>query len=513
MRPAALLLAVLFGAFLACGGDREQAAAPAEESWSVTAWGEHYEVFPEAPMLAVGETAVSHTHVTVLDGFTPLEEGRVEVVLRGAGADQVFAATEASRPGIFPVEITPERAGEVELLFRVAGPSGREEIRGGTLRVGEAGASGALLRAPAPRGASTAAEPVAFLKEQQWQADFATAWVREGELAHSVRGFARLRPPAEGAAAVTAPVDAVLRPSPWPFPGQRVAAGAPLFRLVPRVSAERSLAELESRATGLEAELEAAAARSRRLDELLAVEAVSRREVEEAQSRERSLRASLEAARRDLATARAARTGGGGAESVTVASPLAGEVATVTASPGAAVTAGETLARVVRTSTVWVEVALSPEDARRVEAGGGAALVLESAEGPPRHFPADRVRRVAVAPEADPATGTVAVIFELAEDAGLPFGSTTEAQVLLAEARSGIVVPTSALVDDGGVTVVYLQLGGERFVRQEVHVAARQGGSALVEPLRPGQRLVTRGGDAIRRTTLMSSGEAQGHVH
>jgi hypothetical protein len=83
----------------------------------------------------------------------------------------------------------------------------------------------------------------------------------------------------------------------------------------------------------------------------------------------------------------------------------------------------------------------------------------------------------------------------------------------LDERVEGIVVPTSALVDDGGVTIVYLQLSGERFARQPVRVVAREGELALVENLTPGQRLVTRGGDAIRRSSLLSSGEAQGHVH
>jgi hypothetical protein len=46
-----------------------------------------------------------------------------------------------------------------------------------------------------------------------------------------------------------------------------------------------------------------------------------------------------------------------------------------------------------------------------------------------------------------------------------------------------------------------------------VEVVARQGAVALVEGLVAGQRLVTRGGDAIRRAALMSSGEAHGHMH
>jgi hypothetical protein len=88
-----------------------------------------------------------------------------------------------------------------------------------------------------------------------------------------------------------------------------------------------------------------------------------------------------------------------------------------------------------------------------------------------------------------------------------------DAQLLLAEEEEGIVVPAGALVDDGGVPVVYLQLSGERFARQPVEVVERQGGQVRVGGLLPGQRLVTRGGDAIRRSSLLTSGASHGHVH
>lgn len=88
--------------------------------------------------------------------------------------------------------------------------------------------------------------------------------------------------------------------------------------------------------------------------------------------------------------------------------------------------------------------------------------------------------------------------------------------LLAGEALSGelqVDHRNAAVVDDGGVSVVYLQLSGERFARQEVEVVARQGDRILVDGLVPGQRLVTRGGEAIRRAGLMSSGAAEGHVH
>jgi biotin carboxyl carrier protein len=341
---AVTALALLFAG---CG-HRHEAAEAESESWQVTAWGERYELFPEVDPLIAGSAAPAHTHVTVLDGFRPLTEGRVEIVLRNESGEQVFDATTPVRPGIYNVDVAPSAPGEYELLFRIDSAAGREEIRGGAVRVGGANDPGGIVRAPAPRGATEASEPVPFLKEQQWRTAFATDWVRRGALPESARGLGRVRPPAGGDVTLTASLDGVLQSTPWPYPGQEVAAGAQLFRIVPRTASEQSLAGLRAAVAGLEAEEGAARARAARLEELLAREATSRREVEDARALATSLAARLDAARRDVDAESAAREGRSSAEASAVRAPFAGRVAAVTASPGAAVAAGEPLGRVVR---------------------------------------------------------------------------------------------------------------------------------------------------------------------
>ena len=123
------------------------------------------------------------------------------------------------------------------------------------------------------------------------------------------------------------------------------------------------------------------------------------------------------------------------------------------------------------------------------------------------------MRLVSTSPEVDARTGTVSVLLEVPPSEALILGSTATAQILLSESAEGVVVPASALIDDGGVEIVYLQLSGEEFARQAVKVTARQGKRAIVEGLVTGQRLVTRGGEAIRRSSLLATGDVQGHVH
>ena len=106
-----------------------------DESWAVTAWGSHFEIFAEADPLVAGETSKSHTHVTALDDFSPLREGRVEIVLRGNGMEKVYAEEHALRDGIFDVEISAPSVGRYILFFRIAGAGRVEEIPAGR-RVG-----------------------------------------------------------------------------------------------------------------------------------------------------------------------------------------------------------------------------------------------------------------------------------------------------------------------------------------------------------------------------------------
>ena len=509
---AAAVLALGVSSFVAgCSAEAPPSSSAVEaESWSITAWGERYEIFPEVDALVAGEVAMAHTHVTTLEGFAPLIDGSVEILLRSADAELRFGAGEPVRPGIFNIEIRPDTPGEYDLALLVSSPAGTEEIPGGRVRVGTAEAPGSAILASAPGGVADAGELLLFLKEEQWRGEFATEWVRAGSLPQSVEGVARVRPPAGGAATVTAPMDAVLLPEPWPYLGMRVRRGTSLFRMVPRVASDRSLATLEAELYALEVELSAAEARLERLRALLEIEATSRRELEEAKTRVDGIGGRLGAAVQDLDAARSARQGGSSG-ATTVKALFAGEIAAVHASPGEVFAAGAALARLVRTDSVWLEVAVPPEAGRRLTEGirgvvvsfpEGSSLLIEEA-----------VRLISIAPEVDGRTGTVAVLLEVPPSEALILGTIVTAQILLSESAEGIVVPSSALVDDGGVTVVYLQLSGEEFARQPVRVTVRQGERAIVEGLAAGQRLATRGGESIRRSSLLATGEAQGHVH
>lgn len=527
-RFCASLLSMLFLLQPAC---RNSASAPddppagdqaheqeEDASWSVTAWSEHYELFAETDPLIAGREAPSHAHFTYLPDFSALDEGSVTGILRAPdGREESFLAPKPARPGIFNVVFKPAREGMYDLIFRVSNRKASGDIPAGRVRVGSEASPGGLAERPAgaPDEKAAAGEPVGFLKEQQWRTEFATEWAAEGTLKRGLRTSGTVRPSAGGDATLTAPADGVVAAARWPHPGLDVGKGTPLFVLTPRVSADQSLAGLRADVTELEADLGTAQVRLTRLRDLLAVEATSRRDVEEAEARVKGLQARLEAARRDRDAASAVRGGGAaGPESFRIASPIAGRVAEVAVSPGQFVSAGTPLGRVVRTSPVWIELALQPDQAAALSSQAPAGLSIRRWAGEdPFLIQREDLRLVSRAPEVA-SSGTVPVILEVRRGVDLlRLGSRIEADVLLPGDLSGIVIPASALVDDSGIEVVYVQLGGESFDRREVQIEARQGPRALIRGIAAGERIVTRGGNAIRRSSLLGSGAVEGHVH
>jgi RND family efflux transporter MFP subunit len=519
MKMRYLMLMFAAAVVIACGQESgEDGHSHGEDdtgSWAVTAWGEHFGLFPEFDELVAGETAGCHFHVTVLDGFKPATEGTVTVVLAGfSGGEERFSSTTVVRPGIFLIDVRPEGPGERELSFEIEVGGLTESIAGGMVRVGTAEDPGGLISPALDPPGGGGGESVDFLLEQQWKIAFASNWVKTGTLHTSVTGTARIEPPSGGEAILTAPVSGVVRSGSWPYTGQRASAGEPLFSLVSTTGTGRSLAELRASVRELEAQSEAATARVARLEALLARQAVSQREVEQARAEATGIEARLEAGHDALAAAEAGRMGREDVSGLEIRAPFVGRVAEVMVSPGEQVAPGSPLVRIVRERPVWARVALTPGDASRLtDRVSGLVLDIGASVEPLIVAEAD-LRLVAVAPEVDARTGTVEALIEISRSVDdLKPGLVATAQILLPDLIDGIVLPDSAVVDDAGESVVYIQLDGESFSRREVVVRHRQGDDLLVEGVLRGERVVTLGGAAIRRAALMASGEAQGHVH
>jgi hypothetical protein len=97
---------------------------------------------------------------------------------------------------------------------------------------------------------------------------------------------------------------------------------------------------------------------------------------------------------------------------------------------------------------------------------------------------------------------------------GLAVGQSVFLHLLLDQTAPAPVVPASAIVDDAGRPIVFVQVEGESFERRPVSLGARAGELVQVTAgVKPGEHVVTKGAYLVRLASLSTSVPAHGHVH
>jgi RND family efflux transporter MFP subunit len=492
-----------------CGG-AEPAAEPsrgAPEPVSVTHWTPHTELFVEYPPLVARQTSRFAVHLTRLEDFTPLGAGRVTVrLLPDEGTPEVFTVEQPSRPGIFGVDVRPSRAGLVAITIEVTSGALTDAHDLGTVRVyadvREVGAAG-----------EASEETITFLKEQQWSLEFGTGVVVERRQRPSLLVPADVVPRAGGEAQVIAPFDGRLLAGALPAVGTMVVRGQELARLLPSSPAPGDLPMLELARDEAATALDLARKERARVERLLAAGAVPARRVDEARAAEASAEARHRASLARLAhfeRNRNASAETSPAGLFLLRAPLSGVVAEAEAAAGASLVAGQRLFRIVDTARVFVAGHVPEHDA-----GALARLAGAQVEVPGRSAPIDAVELVSIGRVVDTATRTVPVLFALDNrTARLAVGQAVVLRIFLGDGAPVPAVPESAIVDDGGRPIVFVQRGGESFVRVPVTLGDRDSGwVGLRSGPKVGERIVTRGAYLVRLAALSPQVPAHGHVH
>lgn len=503
------MLVLPFLCSTACGRGTpppEAAAIPEFPSTAATTWGQRTELFAEHPLLVVGRPARFAIHFTDLQTFKPLTAGRSTVHLVGSRTES-FSTDGPSSPGIFGVTVTPTAAGKVSMRIEVTGPiSDAHDLGQVEVYANEAAARAAT-------GLEQEEEGISFLKEQQWSLDFATAVVETRPLRTTLAVPGEVRPRTGGDAVVAAPIAGrILSLPPTVTIGAQVGAGAVLAELLPQSTQASDRPTLDVELAEARARLRLAEAERTRAERLTTAGAVPGRRLQEAQIAESTARARVEAAEARLGQLESARTGrgsGGQDARFVLRAPFAGVVTEITALAGVAVEQGAALFRVVAMDTVDV-VAQVPEadlpklatlaDAQAVVPGGDVPIALGK--------PLSKGRVL------DPTSRTLPVVFRIRPPQGvLTVGQRVTVHLSTGAPTDVLAIPASALVDDGGRLVVFVQASGETFERRAVTVRTRDGVLAGVDGLKAGEHVVVRGAPLVRLASMSSQVPAHGHVH
>jgi multidrug efflux pump subunit AcrA (membrane-fusion protein) len=165
---------------------------------------------------------------------------------------------------------------------------------------------------------------------------------------------------------------------------------------------------------------------------------------------------------------------------------------------------------VVDPRTLWLRVQLPPGAASSLPRDAAANFTVE---GLTRSFETSAL--IAVGSVLDAETRTVPAVFAVDNEPGiLKVGQYARASVQVSGTVTGVVIPNTAVIDDNGTPVAYVQAGGESFDRRVLILGENDAEQTQVlEGIRPGEMVVTTGAYQVRLASMSDNAFAGGHTH
>ncbi len=509
-----LIMLVVAVGLPACGSSPAPREHANEEiSLDVTSWTDRSELFMEYPPLVAGQSARFAVHLTRLEDFQPLTAGQpsLEFIPEAGGTATTLPGNDPSRPGAFRIEGTPPAAGRYRWALRVQAPNLTDRHDLGTVTVFPDQKSAAA--APDLHGPEDPAA-ISYLKEQQWTNEFGTHLAEDRELRTATRVAATIEPLSGGEALVAAPAAGRYAADALPDVGAFVRAGAVLGRLEPRLGAADDRAALQSALAEARAALDGAQAEERRTEQLLADRAIPARRVEDAKRTRTVAEARVRAAESRLAQRDETLGAGGGGASGNVfvlKAPIAGRIAGVMATLGAAYGEGAPLFKIVRTDRVELRALVPSADVAAARNTGDLAFEVPG-RADPLPLMAHHMHDAGV---LDPDTHSLPLQFEVENPHGqLLIGQSGSALLYHKERARVPALPKTAVLMEAGRPYVFVHVSGERFVRRYVDIATRDGDwVGLKGGVKTGERVVVRGAYEVQLASAAKGLPAEGHVH
>lgn len=514
-----ILAALLLGATIAHaggghdhgndGGHEERGDAQGEEPQTLvfTHYTDSTELFLEFPPLIVNQSSRFAAHVTRLQDFQPLTRGTMEVELRRDGKLHAgFRVREPARTGIFTPEVMAKSAGRYQLLVRVRDGDLQATHDLGEVTVTDTDETPVLP--PSDDGGD-----IRYLKEQQWQNPFATTVAEQHPLRSSVPGFATVVAPADGSALVRAPADGYFSAAEPLTTGKVIPRDTLLGYLVPRLGEGTDIGNLLVEVERARSRMALAERDLERMQSLLEQGAVPERRVLEARQTRDVAQVELKTAQSRLQQRSGPTTQAG----IALRAPVEGELIAVNVRPGAFVRADEVLFTLVDSQRRWIDIQVPEKFASVLMNASGAWL---EPQAPGQSAPvvldvASGARVVNINSLIDSLTRTATVTLEYPAAIGpRVIGTRLPAHVFHGDAAPTLAVPRSALIDDGGQAVLYVQTGGESFARRTVTLGIQDGvWVEILQGVAPGERVVSEGAYFVKLAAAGGDEIGHGHAH
>lgn len=469
--------------------------AEAPPMLSYTLYSEQMELFVEFAPLVIGEEINFLAHFTLLgEVFRAMEEGEVRISLEVAGKEVSMISDSCKVPGIFSLKLVPPRVGLAKLVFDIKTSSFTDQLIIDNLEV--FGDSEVIH----PNGEQAHENEISYLKEQAWKTEFATVLVSKRPFHDIIKTNGKL---------VSAPGDEVIVTSKSSgivvfagtniIVGSEVQPGKLMFNIA---GAGLSEDNIDSRFKESKLQLDKAKADFDRATALVADKIISQKDFQ-------SVKLQYERANIEFNRIAESYSSNGKA----ALSEAHGFIKNVLVNQGEFVEAGTPLAVISRNKTLLLQANVTQKHFDKLKTIKSAKFKLA---GNDHVFSTDDLngKLISYGRSFTPQSPFIPVNIELDNTGDLISGSAAEVFLETTEIPDALVVPVSSLIEEQGVYFVYVQTGGESFIKREVKTGVSDGLHVqLLSGVKEGERVVSKGAYNIKLSSASGSLPAHSHEH
>jgi RND family efflux transporter MFP subunit len=489
------------GAFAA--GDHGHAQA---EPFQKTIWSGKTEVLMEYDPPVIGKLGGVQLRLTNLDTFKPLTEVKVVLTLTADDGKTIKETLKSvGRPGLYRGTLGPARSGKHRLEIRLESPNFSDTAGCDDVMVYR---KDETIPTTCSLAGAVGSPVIAFPKDQQWAVEFGVRPPEDRNMPPmlTVSGELTANPTAE--VVISAPLAGMVAfHRPISHLGQRVAKDEEICHVEAPIFQDGGADQLAAQVAEARNKVLLARKERDRAQRLVDGKAAPYKRLEEAEIMLKIAQSNLAPLSKALGRVQS----GTHCRHLVLKSPLSGTVIEVNAINGAYVQAGQPLVRVVDTSKLWLKANIPLSEATHLDHLSSAYFTVS---GMTEEFKPSRL--ITVNDVVDTKTRTVQTILEVDNTAGkLKVGMYANIVLQAGHADNTLAVPNSAIFEDEGRFFVYIQTGGETFIRREVTLGNRNAGfTAIVKGLTANDRVVITGGYYVKQASQASQMPAgDGHVH
>jgi RND family efflux transporter MFP subunit len=486
-----MAMASLFTACNSNKGGHEAHDDHAVDALSYTLFSDDYELFVEFPALKVGQTSIFTTHFTLLNTYKPVTQGRLTVSIVKDGKGLRHSVDTPSSPGIFRPALKPKEAGTYQLLFELNSQAGQVTFEIPDIQVyanAEAAAHGTEV--------DHKESEISFLKEQAWKTDFSTQEVRLQPFYTIIHTSAKVKGQPQSMEAVNAQTEGQV--SLLVALGQSVKKGE-LLAVITSSGLENNL---NTRLKESKMAFEKSKADYNRTQPLAENQVLSQKDflTIETQYKQDSLR--------HFQLANQVSQSG-----LSVPSPIEGYVNNIGVNNGQFVGNGSVIMQIANKNLLLIEAFVNQSDFQKV---GGIFDANFSFTNNQETIALEELNGRVTSNNAfvnDHST-RIPVTFAAQNNGQLMPGMFLEAFLKTGKKDQALVIPLTAVIEEQGQYFVFIQTGGESFVKRQVELANNDGVMAeITSGLSEGERIVTNGAYQIKLAAMSGDLPIHGHTH